>query len=137
MEMSAWDHALADQTNKLVDQLLPAGEEIVPRQSLLPIMQRLRRFVQDTAGQREASPVLATTLQLVLNPCLDKLYPQDGDDAITKELLETLCELCLPVLNFVLVDARVSNSLKGVLACRCSWPRLPQSSRADATSAYI
>lgn len=111
MEMSAWDHALADQTNKLVDQLLAAGEETVPRQSLLPIMQRLRRFVQDTAGRREASPVLATTLQLVLNPCLGKFYPQDGDDAITQELLETLCELLIPLPHFVLVHAQVSNTL--------------------------
>lgn len=93
MDWSAWDEALAAHTNKLVDQLLAAERHAEPRESLLPAVQNLRRFVEENAKRRTASPALALTIQLVLNPCLRKFYPQDESDATMEEILEIFCEL--------------------------------------------
>ena len=99
MEMSAWDEALAALTNELVDQLLAAERHAAPRDSLLPVVQNVRRFVEETATRRAASRTLATTIQLVLNPCVREYYPPDETDATMEELLELFCELQITLLR--------------------------------------
>lgn len=98
MDKSAWDEALQRHTLELVDALLAASGQETPRESCLPVLRNLRRFIEDTSNKSEASSVLATTLQLVLNPSLHTFYPRDMDDASTEELIEIFCEFGGPIV---------------------------------------
>ena len=90
-DMSAWDVALSNQTNRLLQQILAADGEQTPHQVLVPVLQRLRQFIEETTNRREASPAVAAAL-LILHPILENFYPRDEDDANDEELLEIFCE---------------------------------------------
>lgn len=90
--VSQWDQALQKHTIALLDQSVDPRSFEARRNTLLWVVQRLRQFVEQTTNRRNASPNLATLLQIAVIPALDDFYPQDEAISITEELIEIICE---------------------------------------------